>query len=146
MDVLALQLATVGERATEYSEELFNSDKYSDYLYFHGLAVESAEATAEYIHKRIRTELGFVSSDADDMNKLFQQGYRGTRYSFGYPACPNLEDQAKLFDLLEPARIGVDLTEEYQLVPEQSTSAVVVHHPEAKYFNILKPKRQETAS
>lgn len=146
MDVLALQLATVGERATEYSEELFNSDKYSDYLYFHGLAVESAEATAEYIHKRIRTELGFVSSDADDMNKLFQQGYRGTRYSFGYPACPNLEDQAKLFDLLEPARIGVDLTEEYQLVPEQSTSAVVVHHPEAKYFNILKPKRKETAS
>ncbi len=146
MDVLALQLATVGERATEYSEELFNSDKYSDYLYFHGLAVESAEATAEYIHKRIRTELGFASSDAGDINKLFQQGYRGTRYSFGYPACPNLEDQAKLFDLLEPARIGVDLTEEYQLVPEQSTSAVVVHHPEAKYFNVLKPKSKETAS
>lgn len=144
MDVLAMQLATVGARATEYSQSLFDSDKYSDYLYFHGLAVESAEACAELVHKRVRKELGFASEDADDIAGLFQQGYRGTRYSFGYPACPNLEDQQKLFELLEPERIGVSLTEEYQLVPEQSTSAVIVHHPEAKYFNVLDSKQKKT--
>ncbi|MBX9669396.1 MAG: dihydropteroate synthase, partial [Candidatus Obscuribacterales bacterium] len=136
MDVIALQVVTVGPRATDYAQELFAKDKYTDYLYFHGLSVESAEGLAEVIHKRIRKELGYADHDAKDLNKLFQQGYRGTRYSFGYPACPNLEDQKLLFELLEPERIGVTLTEEFQLVPEQSTSAVIVHHPEAKYFNI----------
>jgi 5-methyltetrahydrofolate--homocysteine methyltransferase len=98
--------------------------------------VECAEALAELVHKRIRSELGFADFDSPDRAKFFQQGYRGTRYSFGYPACPNLEDQEKLFELLEPGRIDVTLTEEYQLVPEQSTSAVVVVHPQAKYFNV----------
>lgn len=136
MDTVALQVVTMGPRASHYAQELFASDKYTDYLYFHGLSVESAEGLAEVMHKRIRKELGYASQDAKELNKLFQQGYRGTRYSFGYPACPNLEDQKLLFELLEPERIGVTLTEEFQLVPEQSTSAVIVHHPEAKYFNI----------
>ncbi len=136
LDVVAMQIATVGRKASKYSKELFENDKYTDYLYFHGLSVESAEGAAEVLHKRIRQELGFGDEDAKDIEKLFQQGYRGTRYSFGYPACPSLEDQALLFELLDPGRIAVDLTEEFQLVPEQSTSAIVVHHPQAKYFNI----------
>ncbi|MDX2108205.1 MAG: methionine synthase [Candidatus Melainabacteria bacterium] len=135
-DVVAMQIATVGRKASKYSKELFENDKYTDYLYFHGLSVESAEGTAEVVHKRIRQELGFGDEDAKEIEKLFQQGYRGTRYSFGYPACPSLEDQSLLFELLDPGRIAVDLTEEFQLVPEQSTSAIVVHHPQAKYFNI----------
>ncbi|MCW5821616.1 MAG: methionine synthase [Cyanobacteria bacterium TGS_CYA1] len=135
-DVVAMQIATVGRKASKYSKELFENDKYTDYLYFHGLSVESAEGAAEVVHKRIRQELGFGDEDAKEIEKLFQQGYRGTRYSFGYPACPSLEDQALLFELLDPGRIAVDLTEEFQLVPEQSTSAIVVHHPQAKYFNI----------
>jgi len=135
-DVVAMQVATVGRKASKYSKELFENDRYTDYLYFHGLSVESAEGTAEVVHKRIRQELGFGDEDAKDIDKLFQQGYRGTRYSFGYPACPSLEDQALLFELLDPGRIAIDLTEEFQLVPEQSTSAIVVHHPQAKYFNI----------
>ncbi|HEY9787641.1 MAG TPA: methionine synthase, partial [Candidatus Obscuribacterales bacterium] len=136
IDVLPCQVVTMGARASQHSQALFAADQYTDYLYFHGLSVESAEGLAEVIHKRIREELGFAHLDAREKNKLFQQGYRGTRYSFGYPACPNLEDQKLLFDLLEPEHIGVTLTEEFQLVPEQSTSAVVVPHPEAKYFNI----------
>lgn len=136
MDVIAMQVVTVGSYASEYSESLFKADKYSDYLYFHGLSVESAEGVAEVLHKRVRKELGYGGEDAKQIEKLFQQGYRGTRYSFGYPACPNLEDQSRLFELLAPERIGVSLSEEYQLVPEQSTTAIVVHHPEAKYFNI----------
>ncbi|MCA9804789.1 MAG: cobalamin-dependent protein, partial [Cyanobacteria bacterium HKST-UBA02] len=144
-DMLALQIVTVGEQATEHSTGLFDADKYSDYLFFHGLAVESAEATAELLHKRIRKELGVDGEDAGDINKLFQQGYRGTRYSFGYPACPNLEDQKNLFELLSPERIGVTLTEEFQLVPEQSTSAIIVHHPEAKYFNSRRNTAADTA-
>jgi 5-methyltetrahydrofolate--homocysteine methyltransferase len=135
-DVLPLQVVTMGLKASAHSRQLFESDKYSDYLYFHGLSVECAEALAELVHKRIRSELGFADFDSPDRAKFFQQGYRGTRYSFGYPACPNLEDQEKLFELLEPGRIDVTLTEEYQLVPEQSTSAVVVVHPQAKYFNV----------
>lgn len=137
-DVLPLQVVTMGSRAGEYAHSLFKNDRYSDYLYFHGLSVECAEALAELMHKRIRAELGLAAFDSADRAKLFQQGYRGTRYSFGYPACPDLEDQAKLFTLLQPERIGVSLTEEFQLVPEQSTSAVVVVHPQAKYFNIKK--------
>ncbi len=136
MDVAAFHLVTVGRRATEYSHELFKSDNYAEYLYFHGLSVESAEAMAELWHKRIRTELGIADADAPEIKKLFQQGYQGSRFSFGYPACPNLEDQTKLFELLEPERIDVELTEEFQLDPEQSTSAIIVHHPEAKYFSI----------
>jgi len=136
VDVVAFHLVTVGRRATEYSNELFTSDNYAEYLYFHGLSVETAEALAEFWHKRIREELGIAGSDAPELSKLFHQQYQGSRYSFGYPACPNLEDQQKLFELLEPARIEVSLTEEFQLEPEQSTSAIIVHHPDAKYFSI----------
>jgi 5-methyltetrahydrofolate--homocysteine methyltransferase len=136
MDVVGFHLVTVGRRASEYAQELFKSDNYTDYLYFHGLSVESAEALAELWHKRIREELGINGRDAAELAKLFHQGYQGSRFSFGYPACPNLEDQTKLFDLLDPARIDVSLSEEYQLEPEQSTSAIIVHHEEAKYFSI----------
>ncbi|MCU1264733.1 MAG: methionine synthase (B12-dependent) [Acidobacteria bacterium] len=136
IDVVAFHLVTMGRRASEYAQELFKSDNYADYLYFHGLSVESAEALAELWHKRIREELGIADQDAAEVTKLFRQFYQGSRFSFGYPACPNLEDQAKLFELLDPARIGVELSEEFQLEPEQSTSAIIVHHPEAKYFAI----------
>lgn len=136
IDVLPAQIVTVGEQASEYSQRLFEKDRYTEYLYFHGLSVESAEGLAEVLHKRIRQELGLSQYDAAEKSKLFQQGYRGTRYSFGYPACPNLEDQQQLFEMLQPGRIDVSLSEEYQIVPEQSTSAVVVVHPEAKYFNV----------
>jgi len=136
VDVVAFHLVTMGSRASEYSHELFKSDNYAEYLYFHGLSVEGAEALAELWHKRIREELGIAGEDAADVRKLFQQKYQGSRFSFGYPACPNLEDQAKLFELLDPRRIGVELTEEFQLDPEQSTSAIIVHHPEAKYFSV----------
>jgi len=136
VDVVAFHLVTVGRRASEYAQELFRSDNYSDYLYFHGLSVESAEALAELWHKRIREQLGIAGRDASELQKLFHQGYQGSRFSFGYPACPNLEDQVKLFELLRPERIDVELSDEYQLVPEQSTSAIIVHHEEAKYFSI----------
>jgi 5-methyltetrahydrofolate--homocysteine methyltransferase len=136
MDVVAFHLVTVGRRASQYSHQLFKSDNYADYLYFHGLSVETAEALAEYWHKQIRKELGIAGGDATELPKLFRQQYQGSRYSFGYPACPDLEDQSKLFELLDPGRIDVELTEEFQLEPEQSTSAIIVHHPEAKYFNI----------
>jgi 5-methyltetrahydrofolate--homocysteine methyltransferase len=136
MDTVAFQLVTVGRRASEYAHELFRSDNYTDYLYFHGLSVESAEALAELWHKRVREELGIAGRDAAELAKLFHQGYQGSRFSFGYPACPDLEDQTKLFELLEPERINVELSEEFQLVPEQSTSAIIVHHEEAKYFSI----------
>lgn len=135
-DVVAFHLVTMGRRASEHSAKLFKSDNYQDYLLFHGLSVESAEALAEMWHKRIREELGIAGADAPELAKLFHQGYQGSRYSFGYPACPNLEDQTKLFELLDPSRIDVELTEEFQLDPEQSTSAIIIHHPEAKYFNI----------
>jgi 5-methyltetrahydrofolate--homocysteine methyltransferase len=136
IDTVAFHLVTMGRRASQYSQELFKSDNYRDYLLFHGLSVESAEALAELWHKRIREELGIADADAKDLNKLFHQAYQGSRFSFGYPACPNLEDQTKLFELLDPSRIDVELTEEFQLDPEQSTSAIIVHHPEAKYFSI----------
>ena len=136
MDVVAFQLVTVGRRASEYAHELFRTDNYAEYLYFHGLSVEAAEALAELWHKRVREELGIAERDAQELPKLFHQGYQGSRFSFGYPACPNLEDQTKLFELLDPARIDVSLSEEFQLEPEQSTSAIIVHHEEAKYFSI----------
>jgi 5-methyltetrahydrofolate--homocysteine methyltransferase len=136
IDVVPFHLVTMGKRASEHSAQLFKADNYTDYLLFHGLSVEAAEALAELWHKRIREELGIADNDAADLNKLFHQGYQGSRYSFGYPACPRLEDQTKLFELLQPERIEVELTEEFQLDPEQSTSAIIIHHPQAKYFNI----------
>ncbi|MCP9492992.1 MAG: methionine synthase [Pyrinomonadaceae bacterium MAG19_C2-C3] len=136
MDVVGCHLVTMGKRASEYAHELFKADNYSDYLLFHGLSVEAAEALAEMWHQRIRRELNIAGGDAPGLNQLFRQGYQGSRFSFGYPACPNLEDQAKLFQLIDPATIGVELTDEFQLDPEQSTSALICHHEEAKYFSI----------
>jgi 5-methyltetrahydrofolate--homocysteine methyltransferase len=135
-DVIGLQVVTVGQRASEVAREWFAADRYQDYVRLHGLGVELAEALAEYVHARIRAELGFGHEDSRDMRELLRQGYRGSRYSFGYPACPNLADQGPLLELLGAARIGVELGEEWQLWPEQSTSAIVLHHPEARYFNV----------
>ena len=131
-----MHLVTIGSRAGEAARQLYAENKYSDYLYLHGISVETAEALAEYWHKMIRREMNIHHEDAADIKDLFHQKYRGSRYSFGYPACPNLADQVKLFQLLQPERIGVKLTEEYMIEPEQSTSAIIVHHPEAKYFNV----------
>jgi len=136
MDVIGLQVVTAGQKVADVARDWFAANRYQDYLYLHGLGVEIAEALAEYIHKRIRSELGFGHEDERDMKQLLKQGYRGSRYSFGYPACPRLEDQKLLLELLGAERIGVELSEEFQLHPEQSTSAIVVHHPQAKYFNI----------
>ena len=136
MDVVAFQLVTMGDVAAKYSAKLFAANNYKAYLYFHGLSVESAEAFAELLHKRIRSELGIAGSDDPSITRLFSQGYQGSRYSFGYPACPNLEDQTKLFTLLDGERIGVRLTDEFSLDPEQSTNAIIIHHPDARYFNI----------
>jgi 5-methyltetrahydrofolate--homocysteine methyltransferase len=126
----------VGQRASEVALEWFHADKYQDYLYLHGFGVEMAEALAEYVHKRIRAELGFAAEDARDMERLIKQGYHGARYSFGYPACPDLADQAKLLDLLDAKHIGITMGESDQLHPEQSTTALVVHHPQARYFTV----------
>jgi len=135
-DVIGLQVVTAGQKVADVAREWFAGDRYQDYLYLHGLGVEIAEAAAEYMHKRIRAELGFGHEDARDIKQMLKQGYRGSRYSFGYPACPRLEDQEILLRLLEADKIGIELSDEYQLHPEQSTSAIVVHHPQAKYFNI----------
>jgi 5-methyltetrahydrofolate--homocysteine methyltransferase len=135
-DVIGLQVVTVGQRASDVAREWFAENRYQDYLYLHGLGVEMAEALAEYVHKRIRAELGFAQDDARELDQLLQQSYRGSRYSFGYPACPRLEDQAQLLRLLGAERIGIELSDEFQLHPEQSTSAIVVHHPQAKYFSV----------
>ncbi|HUO59182.1 MAG TPA: methionine synthase [Candidatus Acidoferrales bacterium] len=134
-DVIGMSVVTIGERASHETQRLFEGGEYTRYLYLHGLSVETAEALAEYMHKRMRAELGIGGDDAQRITDLFHQKYRGSRYSFGYPACPNLEDQTKLFALLKPEEtIGVRLTSTYLLEPEQSTSAIVVHHPSAKYF------------
>jgi 5-methyltetrahydrofolate--homocysteine methyltransferase len=130
-----MHVVTMGLAASEATARLFADNRYREYLELHGVTVEMAEALAEYWHQRVRQELGIADDDAADMEDLFDQGYRGSRYSFGYPACPDLEEQTKLFELLRPERIGVELSEEFQLHPEQSTSAIIVHHPEAKYFN-----------
>ncbi len=135
-DVIGLQIVTVGSRASEVARAWFAENRYQDYLYLHGLSVEMAEAMAEYVHKRIRAELGFAGEDEREMEKMLGQGYRGSRYSFGYPACPKLEDQVPLLRLLDAGRIGVTLSEEFQLDPEQSTSAIVVLNPKAKYFSV----------
>jgi len=135
-DVVGLQVVTAGARASEVARAWFQENRYQDYLYLHGFSVEITEAMAEYVHKRIRNELGFGSEDARDIAKLLKQGYRGSRYSFGYPACPNLGDQRRLLALLDAERIGVTMGEADQLEPEQSTSAIVIHHPQAKYFTV----------
>jgi 5-methyltetrahydrofolate--homocysteine methyltransferase len=135
-DVVAFHVVTMGSRVAEATSKLFAENAYRDYLELHGLSVQLTEALAEMWHARIRSELGFGDEDALDRDRLIaDQGYRGSRYSFGYPACPDVEQQTVLVDLLDPARIGVELSEEFQLHPEQSTSAMIVHHPEAKYFN-----------
>ncbi|AWW40448.1 methionine synthase [Streptomyces cadmiisoli] len=134
-DVVGLQVVTVGSRIGEETARLFESDSYRDYLELHGLSVQLAEALAEYWHARVRAELGFAGEDPADVEDMFALKYRGARFSLGYGACPDLEDRAKIAALLEPERIGVHLSEEFQLHPEQSTDAIVIHHPEAKYFN-----------
>jgi 5-methyltetrahydrofolate--homocysteine methyltransferase len=135
VDVLPVQCVTVGHRISEVAQELFAEDRYQDYLYAHGFGVEMAEALAELWHARIREELGVHGDDGPTPKDLFRQGYRGSRYSFGYAACPDLEMQTDLDAILGFDRIGVEVTDEFMLSPEQSTSALVVHHPEAKYFN-----------
>jgi 5-methyltetrahydrofolate--homocysteine methyltransferase len=135
LDVVAFQLVTMGSRVSEVTAELFAKNAYRDYLELHGLSVQLTEALAEYWHARVRAELGVGGNDEAELDAVLRQGYRGSRYSFGYPACPDLEDRARLVRLLRPERIGVQLSEEFQLHPEQSTDALVVHHPEAKYFN-----------
>jgi 5-methyltetrahydrofolate--homocysteine methyltransferase len=135
MDVLGLSLVTIGPKASVETQRLFEGGEYTKYLYLHGLSVETAEALAEFHHKKMREELGIAGEDSAEIRDLFHQKYRGSRYSFGYPACPNLEDQTKLFQLLKPEEnVGVRLTSGFLLEPEQSTSAIVVHHPGAKYF------------
>jgi 5-methyltetrahydrofolate--homocysteine methyltransferase len=135
MDVIGLSLVTMGAKASVETQRLFEGGEYTRYLYLHGLSVETAEALAEYLHKKMRQELGIANEDSPNIRDLFHQKYRGSRYSFGYPACPNLEDQTKLFALLHPEEnVGVRLTSGFLLEPEQSTSAIVVHHPGAKYF------------
>ncbi|WP_433396193.1 methionine synthase [Streptomyces sp. CA-146814] len=134
-DVIGLQVVTVGSRIGEATAELFAANSYRDYLELHGLSVQLAEALAEYWHARVRSELGFAGEDPADVEDMFALKYRGARFSLGYGACPDLEDRAKIADLLQPGRIGVELSEEFQLHPEQSTDALVIHHPEAKYFN-----------
>ena len=135
-DVIGLQVVTIGQKASDAARDWFADNRYQDYLYLHGLGVELAEALAEYIHKRIRAELGFGHEDERALERMLQQGYRGSRYSFGYPACPNLEDQAQILELLGAEQIGINLSDEHQLHPEQSTSAIVLHHPQAKYFSV----------
>jgi 5-methyltetrahydrofolate--homocysteine methyltransferase len=135
LDVIGLSLVTIGPKASVETQRLFEGGEYTKYLYLHGLSVETAEALAELHHKIMREELGIAGDDSSEIRDLFHQKYRGSRYSFGYPACPNLEDQTKLFALLKPEEnVGVRLTSGFLLEPEQSTSAIVVHHPAAKYF------------
>ena len=135
IDTVAFHVVTMGESVSAATAELFAANKYREYLELHGLSVQLTEALAEHWHARIREELGFSVDDSKEISEILDQGYRGSRYSFGYPACPDIEQQTQLCELLEPERIGVRLSEEFQLHPEQSTSAIIVHHPQAKYFN-----------
>jgi 5-methyltetrahydrofolate--homocysteine methyltransferase len=135
-DVVGFSIVTIGSGVSARERDLFEKGDFQDYLYTHGLGVETAEALAEYWHRQMRFELGIADREPEDMRLLFSAKYHGARYSVGYPACPDLEDQAKIFELLKPSDIGIELSEEFMLVPEQSTSAIVVHHPQAKYFNV----------
>ena len=134
-DVVSFHIVTMGNEVSNATAKLFAANSYREYLELHGLSVQLTEALAEHWHARIREELSFRSEDSQVLQEILDQGYRGSRYSFGYPACPDLEQQVQLCELLQPSRIGVELSEEFQLHPEQSTSAIIVHHPEAKYFN-----------
>jgi 5-methyltetrahydrofolate--homocysteine methyltransferase len=140
VDVIGFTVVTMGQRIADFANKLFAANAYRDYLEVHGLSVQLTEALAEFWHQRIRSELMFAdgttaaAEDDPDVERFFDLAYRGARYSFGYPACPDLADQVKVMRLLQPERIGVTLSEEYQLHPEQSTSALIAHHPEAKYF------------
>ncbi|HLK16379.1 MAG TPA: vitamin B12 dependent-methionine synthase activation domain-containing protein [Fimbriimonadaceae bacterium] len=136
LDTVGFQIVTVGGEVSALEKRMFEGGEFQNYLFVHGMGVETAEALAEYWHRQVRLELGIAVDDPSDMRLLFSAKYRGSRYSFGYPACPNLEDQAKLFELLSPTDIGIELTDQFMLSPEQSTSAIVVHHPAAKYFNV----------
>ena len=135
-DIVGFHCVTMGVEASHRARQLFERNEYTEYLYLHGMGVECAEALAELWHKRMRAELGIGHEDSPRIRELFTQHYRGSRYSFGYPACPDMSDQEKLFRLIKPERIGCVLTENWQIVPEQSTSAIIVHHPAAKYFNV----------
>lgn len=137
MDYAAFSIATMGELISQETSKLFSDNSYSDYLHLHGLGVELTEALAEYFHKRIRQEWGFDGEDDESIGGLFRQKYRGGRYSWGYPACPDLEDNKKVADLLDVEKLGVEVSEEtsWQFHPEQTTSAIICHHPQAKYFN-----------
>lgn len=135
IDVFPMHAVTVGQIATDYAQKLFAADDYTNYLYFHGMAVQTAEAMAEWLHARIRRELGFGGEDADNIRDILKQRYRGSRYSFGYPACPNMQDQYKQLDLLKAEVIGLYMDESEQLYPEQSTTAIITYHPAAKYFS-----------
>ena len=135
IDTVAFHVVTMGESVSQATAKLFEANNYREYLELHGLSVQLTEALAEHWHARVRDEMGFSEEDSLQLPEILDQGYRGSRYSFGYPACPDLEQQKQLCELLEPERIGVLLSEEFQLHPEQSTSAIIVHHPEAKYFN-----------
>ncbi|WP_020472128.1 methionine synthase [Zavarzinella formosa] len=136
VDYVGFMAVTAGHEVSRRCKELYDSGKYQDYLFLHGLGVETAEALAEYFHQQMRMEWGIGDSDSKEVRKLFKGHYRGRRYAFGYPACPNLEDQTGLFNLIEPQRVGITLTEQFLLEPEQSTTAIVFHHPQAKYFNV----------
>jgi 5-methyltetrahydrofolate--homocysteine methyltransferase len=135
-DVIGMFVCTMGPEVSRLAKTLFEGNEYTEYLYVHGLGVETAEAMAEMWHQRMRQELGIAGEDASEIRKLFAQHYRGSRYSFGYPACPDMADQERIFRLLKPERIGCELTENWQIDPEQSVSAIVVHHPQARYFNV----------
>lgn len=144
-DYVGFMAVTMGREVTRVAQEWYNAGRYQDYLYLHGLGVESAEALAEYFHQQLRREWGIAGDDSSVVRKLFKKHYRGCRYSFGYPACPNLEDQAPLFSLIDPTRVGITLSDQFQLEPEQSTTAIVVHHPKAKYFNVSRNSDCEVA-
>ncbi|AWM40634.1 Methionine synthase [Gemmata obscuriglobus] len=134
VDHVGFMAVTMGREVTRVAQEWYNANRYQDYMFLHGLGVESAEALAEYFHQQLRREWGIGGDDSPVVQKLFKGHYRGCRYSFGYPACPNLEDQVPLFALIDPTRVGITLSEQFQLEPEQSTTAIVMHHPDAKYF------------
>jgi 5-methyltetrahydrofolate--homocysteine methyltransferase len=135
-DVLPVQLVTVGDSVSVHTARLFEANRYREYMELHGLSVQLTEALAELWHARVRSELGFADEDPSDVEGMFKLDYRGARFSLGYPACPDMEDRRKVVELLRPERVGVTLSEELQLHPEQSTDAFVFHHPEAKYFSV----------
>ena len=135
IDVVSFQFVTMGQSISDAISKLFNANLYREYLELHGLSVQLTESLTEHWHSRVREELKINNSDSKDLKAIFDQGYQGSRYSFGYPACPDLEQQLQMCELLEPDRIGISLSEEFQLHPEQSTSSIILHHPEAKYFN-----------